>query len=350
MSETDALCWPRDMLRICSLIASEKAVLKIVTKMKNESYFAERWILHYKNILGDVKLIVFDNMSTEPEVFEVYEKYKEHILLIRFEGFMDCLHMANKFMRLYQALAASARFFAILDADEFLYMTDGAKAISDQTIVTFLEGQEDVRFFAPFWLANINDRENIFGFDPKDLWLLHLGKPIVSSSIIPAFAHALKIYECPILHHTKDLPLAAYGRAPVCFVLLHLKNTNTYQRIKSNMQKLAAFGVVKDSKDFKSLLTIHPKNIEAGHIRGYVMETRRLTELILQNDKGQGQSGNRVELIGNTSLKFYPETLRQEFYSLIGRDYFDLFHFNAGIAAANHCTHIDSYIRLEKNE
>lgn len=346
MTDSDKLAWPRDATRICSRIEGNKATLKIVAKMKNESFFVEKWILHHLQIAGDANVIIVDNMSTESEVFEVYEKYKKRIILIEYDDYMDFVHMSNVFMQLYRSLTASALFFTIIDADEYLYLWDGGKAVSDGSIVSFLAGSTDVSFFAPLWLANVGDNERLLQFSPNDLWFVHMGKPIVSPRIIPALESAALKYSCPALHHTKDLPVEMYGKAPMVFFLAHLKNVNKYHRIKSNMQKLAALGVVKHQNDYRSLLTVRAELIDVGYVRGYIDETRKLTEMILRGDAPKNDLENVVELVDGGGLKFYPEELAHAFEQIVNMDYFQILRFDPEVAAENHCTTFESYRRF----
>lgn len=346
MTDSDRLSWPWDATRICSLIEETKATLKIVTKMKNENFFVEKWITHHLNIVGDSKIIVFDNMSTESEVFTVYEKYKDRIILVEFDGYMDLIHMSNVFMQLYRSLAASSLFFTIIDADEYLYLWDGAKAVSDESVVSFLEAMTDVSFFAPLWLSNVGGNDRMLQFSPNDLWFAHMGKPIVSPRIIQALEAATLKYQCPVLHHTKDLPVEMYGKAPVAFFLAHLKNINKYQRIKSNMQKLEAIGVVKHQNDYRSLLTVKAELIEVGYIRSYIYETRNLTEMILHGEAVNDDLDNVVELMDGGCLKFYPEGLANIFEEVMNMDYFRLLKFDPELAVANNCGNFDNYRRL----
>jgi hypothetical protein len=114
---------------VFKFIEQDKSVFKIVTKKKNESFFIEKWIVHHLNIIRDTKLIIFDNMSNDEYVHSIYRKYKDNIILIKFNMYMDCIHMCNKFMSLYKSLAASSRFFTIIDSDEYLYLYNDNKVI-----------------------------------------------------------------------------------------------------------------------------------------------------------------------------------------------------------------------------
>ncbi|MDR2055848.1 MAG: hypothetical protein LBQ10_08290 [Desulfovibrio sp.] len=347
------LLWNKDRRKICSLVEREKSIFKIVTKTKNENFFIEKWIRHHIKILKNTKLIIFDNMSTDEYVIDIYKKYERNIILVKFDGFMDAIHMAHLFMPLYKALSRSSIFFTIIDSDEYLYLYDGNTIVSDCSVTAFLKDNQNAHFFAPCWMDNINADENLFSFDPRNLWLFHLGKPIVNSKIIPKFEIALSKYNCPILHHTKDLPLSVHGEAPTRFLLLHLKNLNRYQRIRANMEKLVAFKIVAHRADFKNLFQIDADLIQQGHVRAYVRETRKLAGDILDSD-GQGDkninntfSGGRIEVLEDCSLRFFPDRLEEEFKKLIAppADYFSLIDFSADLQKSGQATTINSYLR-----
>jgi hypothetical protein len=292
-------------------------------------------------------------MSTDEYVIDIYKKYEKNILLIKFDGFMDAIHMANLFMPLYKSLSRSSVFFTIIDSDEYLYLYDGNKAVNDNSIISFLKDNMNVHFFAPCWLDNINADETLFSFNPRNLWLFHLGKPVVNSKIIPEFEIALSKYDCPVLHHTKDLPLSVYGKASTGFLLLHLKNLNKYQRIRANMEKLAAFKIITHRNDFKTLFQLDADMIQQGHVRAYVYETRKLAGNIAASgqagkDTGTGSLGDgRIELREDGSLRFFPDNLEEEFKKLFNSpsDYFSLINFNADALKTGQFTTIKSWLQ-----
>jgi hypothetical protein len=140
------------------IIEEEKSIFKIVTKTKNESFFIEKWIVHHLNILQDTKLIIFDNMSDDDYVHSIYRKYRDNIILAKFDVYMDDIHMTSSFAKLYKSLSISTKFFTIIDSDEFLYMYDDGKIVNDNSIVKFINDNNDCNFFAPCWIENISDK------------------------------------------------------------------------------------------------------------------------------------------------------------------------------------------------
>jgi hypothetical protein len=243
---------------------------------------------------------------------------------------MDCVHMAHLFMPLYKALAASSEFFTIIDTDEYLYLFDGKKIVNDDSITLFLKNNTDVNFFAPCYVQNIHSEANVFSFNPEDLWLFHLSKPVVNSKMVPKFEISLAKRWFTILHHTKDLPLFCHGKTRTRFLLLHMKNLNRYQRIKSNMQKLTAFKILEHDNDFRTLLGINMDMIAPGHVRSYVLETRKLADGILntgEHAQDAVQAG-KITLGEGGSLQYAPEALETEFKGLLDAEYFELLKFN----------------------
>ncbi|MDR1660302.1 MAG: hypothetical protein LBR94_08200 [Desulfovibrio sp.] len=257
-------------------------------------------------------------------------------------------------MPLYRALARSSLFFTIIDSDEYLYLYDGNKIINDGSIVSLLNGSQDARFFAPCWINNVNADEKLLSFNPRNLWSFHMGKPVVNAKIIPEFEIALSKYDCPILHHTKDLPLSVYGKAPTRFLLLHLKNLNRYQRIRANMEKLVAFKIIRHRSDFTTLFQFNADLIQQGHVRAYVRETRELAGDILDSDERGGKKPDadspghgRIEVLEDGSLRFFPDELEEEFKRLMDpfSDYFRLSNFNADLPDIGQFTTINSWLR-----
>jgi hypothetical protein len=348
------LLWNKDRRKVCSLVEQDKSVFKIVTKTKNENFFIEKWILHHIKILKYTKIIIFDNMTVDEYVINIYKKYEKNIILVKFDGFMDAIHMAHLFMPLYKALSRSSMFFTIIDSDEYLYLYDGNKIINDSSITSFLEDSLNMHFFAPCWMDNINANEKLFSFNPRNLWSFHMGKPIVSSKIIPEFEIALSRYNCPILHHTKDLPLSVHGKAPTRFLLLHLKNLNRYQRIRANMEKLVAFKIIAHHSDFKNLFQLNADLIQQRHVRTYVYETRKLAGDILDSDGQSGKNADadscrngRIELLEDGALRFFPDKLEGEFKKMLNSpsDYFSLINFNAELQKIGQFTTINNYLQ-----
>jgi hypothetical protein len=341
-----------DPEKVYSALESEKSIFKIVLKTKNEVFFIEKWIIHHLNILQDAKLIIFDNMSDDEYIHNIYEKYQDNIILIKFNWYMDCLHIVNYSKNIYKALSASSKFFTIIDTDEYLYLYDGNKVINDNSIVKFLEENTDCNFFVPAYLNNITNSENFFSLDYQNLSILHCSKPIINTKLYQIFESSLAKYKYPTLGHTQFLPISAYGKTKIRFLLLHLKNLNKYQRINANMMKLVSLNIVKNNKDFFSILKIDIDNFDTNTIpgrqgRAYVIETRKLIESILCIDEKSTDLSKdaRIKFHDDGTLAFTPESYEKDFLNLLDSDYFDLIQFNSDKIDMNQYTTIYSYIK-----
>lgn len=266
--------------------------------------------------------------------------------------------MGHKFIQLYKSLSVSSKFFTIIDSDEFLCFYDGDRVVKDNSMVEFLDRNMDCNFFAPCWMENIEDNERLLSFNSQDLSVFHWGKPIINAKMIPVFESLLSKQQYPILHHTVQLPIQTYGKAPTRFLLLHLKNLNKYQRIKSNMQKLAALGFARNANDFSALLKIDLDTIQDADLctahdanaRRYIIETRKLVEnLHATTTKQPGEHGT-VELRDDGLLAFSSGSYEEEFVRMMNSDYFDLINFNPSNVDMDNCATIHSCGHLLQNK
>lgn len=341
------------IVNVFDRIRNDRSTFKIVTKTRNEDFFIEKWIVHHLAILQDVKIVIFDNMSDNEYVHEIYRKYKDKIILAKFDMYMDTIHMGHKFIQLYKALAESSRFFTIIDSDEFLYFYDGNRVVKDGSMVEFLAKNSDCNFFAPCWIENIEGDERLFSFNPKSLSMFNWGKPIINRRMVPLFESLVSKREWPILHHTVQLPIQTHGKAPTRFLLLHMKNLNKYQRIKSNMQKLVALGFAKNANDFSALLkidldTIQDVNLYTRHdanARRYIIETRGLVESLHATPAKPSEERGTVELCDDGLLAFSSRVLEDEFIRMMNGDYFDLINLDMSKIGINSCPTILSCVQ-----
>jgi len=116
--------WDANHAEFCARIEKVRATVKILLKTKNDPIFIERWIKHHIKIVGPENLIIFDNMSDDPEVLSIYRKYRDQIIIITFAGFHNRLHHIPSYYGLYQSLAKSSDYFLFLDTDEYLILIE----------------------------------------------------------------------------------------------------------------------------------------------------------------------------------------------------------------------------------
>lgn len=122
-SSEDIPRWEANSAQSCARIEMVRSPLKIVLKTKNDPFFIERWITHHINIVGPENLIIFDNMSDDPEVFSTYRKYRDRIHIIQFAGPHNNLHHIPSYKKLYQSLAKSSKYVLFTAAPGASYVT-----------------------------------------------------------------------------------------------------------------------------------------------------------------------------------------------------------------------------------
>lgn len=315
--------WPLDQAEICSILRSHKAFYKVVLKTKDEVYFIERWIQHYLELLGtDAILPVFDHMSTNPLVYEIYEKYADNILLIQHSWGFNTVHVTNLMYPFYAALRASSTYYSFLDTDEFLYLYAGGKLQSGAKVLQAM-ARFDANFLPTMWLNNTCYSERFFSFSGKYQQLLHdflHGKPILNSRAFKDDMH-------DILHNL-HIPFSYRCVAPTPFVLIHLSTANIARRIQVNMDKMVQTHILPDNMAFDIL---HELDLEqVSHFRqNMVKHTLELIELE-KNGVQEPETPLHETVIfdKNAALQFTPAELKDVFkyYVNPAADFFELFN------------------------
>lgn len=275
--------WEKDRTSLCERISRTKADLKIILKTKDEIYLLRRWLSHHITIVGAANIIVFDNMSSDPEIDKIYEEYREQIIIARFSGYQDDIHIADRFPELYAAIAESARFFVFLDTDEYLiWLKDDLTWIKDSSILQRISAREESGVLPAAWLGNVpffHDRFYVGSGDDEtgeDLgWGLKWGKPVISTKA--DFAGNLL--------HNAYLDFKMYEKSCCLNVfILHLASFSPEQRIASNMRKLRAIKFISDAENVQTVLARDANAIGHPLIRGYVDELRELAAIDLTKE------------------------------------------------------------------
>lgn len=329
MSKAHMYSWDTEAGQACAVIAAGREPLRLILKTKDEEELLERWLRHHLGILpAHAKIIILDNMSVSEKVLGLYEEYAERLVVIRFSGNQDRVHIMDRFELLYKAIWRSSTYYAFIDTDEFLYMHTGNKLISDERIIQYIYNNQDIIFFPTWWLRNDYFRDDIFMFtdDIKSLCsMIMFGKPIVNSRLIRDILLMNKV-----TMHTAQLPVAAYGTSPCLFVLLHLSHLSKMRRIMSNMEKLKSLGSIADARDFHAVAYANIEAIGNITVRRYVEEIRDLALSLGEHIEGPdrpleiGPGHFTVDRQG--ALSFYPQELAQCFRHFVNakRSFFDL--------------------------
>src|ERR1700690_1579011 len=256
--------WESDSAEICDRIGRVRAPIKILLKTKNEPFFIERWIAHHAKIVGPENVIVFDNMSDDPQVLAVYRKWRGEIPIVRFGLGHFCLNIHHTYLYgdLYRALAKSCDYFLSLDTDEFLVLMNDDRYYHDDRIVSFVEENSTYDLFPATWLPNANWSAELFNCGPQAVDLarnLACGKPLIRSDKIPT----------GFSNHTFQLGVRLFAPPfKANLFLLHLSRLNPRQRMTANMNKLVAAAVAApgQSPETIALRTDITDPIMAGYV------------------------------------------------------------------------------------
>lgn len=320
--------WEEDAPEICALIENSPTTLRIILKTKDDELLIERWINHYINIVDKKSdIIIFDNMTTNKNVLDVYQKYMEKIVVIRYSCYFNELHDVNKFSNLYSSIWKSSKFYTFIDTDEFLYLYDRGSVISGNAIVDFLDNSIGVNFFPTFWLKNMYYRDDVFIFKENIEYIRYLaamGKPILNSE---------KARKCirNIMIHALHMPLSIYGKSPCCFLLLHLNMLSKSQRIRTNMNKLVQHGLIRHAHDFKTVLGLNLETVNHGVFRYFVREIRAL---LAAPDVASETIGPGHVALQDGALQFYPLGAKKIFDRYVNKDmtFFELLDLNPALS------------------
>jgi hypothetical protein len=270
LSFDDFPLWGRDTGACTALVVRRHATLKIILKTCNDPWFLERWIRHHAGIVGMENLIVFDNLSDDPTVLDIYRRHAPELAVIRFAGWCDDLHNTDTFRPLYDALAASSAFFCAIDTDEFLTRFDAGRCLGGPGMVDVLAGSQGRGPLPVFSLDNTDGRDDRFVCGTTLQNLLHAmawGKPVMPS------AAPLRGY---INHPVQVAPELYTPRLRTDLAILHLRNLWRAQRIASTVAKLRGIGFAPPGETAEALAARDLAGIQDFNVNRYVPELRRL--------------------------------------------------------------------------
>jgi hypothetical protein len=262
--------WESDRAAVCARIESAPGFLKILLKTRNDAFFLRRWVRHHGRIVGLENLIIFDNMSDDPEVLGFYERFADSLHVIGFGSHHDDLHDRAKFPDLYDSLARACEYFIFLDTDEFLILCDGVRFHASAAVVRFLMGNRDVDAFPGTWLLNLVGSDTMFrcGTDFARLSEgLVWGKPVIRASA--AFGG--------FINHNGQLDKALFApRVLTNLFVLHMVQLSARQRVLANHQKLVARKFIAPDESLEAVAARDVADVTDGNVKLYVEEIKRL--------------------------------------------------------------------------
>lgn len=313
-SDDSLLHWSVNSEELCARIERTRSTVKIVLKTKNDPFFIERWIKHHAKIVGGENLIIFDNMSDDPNVLSVYRRYRERVEIVRFSGSHNDLHHSLLYKELYRSLARSSEFCVFLDTDEYLILIENDKYYDDDRIITFVSDNKAYDLFPSTWLWNANWSPVQFscGTGAADLAdKLACGKPLIRSDAIPTgyfnhnFQLSSKIFAPPFKTN---------------LFLLHLAHLYPQQRISTNINKLISRGLAR--ADDSPAMFAKRSDITDKVAASYVKEIRDF--LALNECQNPGRSTLKpgcLELSLNQTISYYSNVERKAINDFISDPY-----------------------------
>jgi hypothetical protein len=303
--------WDTHREACCRSIARRRATLKILLKTKDDPFLLERWILHHRKIVGPDNLVIFDNMSTHPEVIRVYEKYSNAIQTISYPKFHNSLHDVSACPELYDTLRDASRFFIFLDTDEFLILIDDDRYYDDEGLVDFLGEQDEADVHPATWLPNADWRASRFrcGDDFDGLaggiaW----GKPILRA----------KAGLSGFINHNAQLHPSLFAKPfRTNFFVLHLKHLFPEQRIAANVAKLKAFGFAAPEDSPEAVARRSLDGITNENAIRYVIEIRKLMAVTGHRPADTALGAGCLELLDDHGIGYYGKKERALLRGLI---------------------------------
>lgn len=308
--------WGADTAEILSQIVSQPSPFKIILKIKDDPYFLERWIRHHSAIVGINNLIIFDNMSSLDEMFDIYGRYADNLLVVQFSGFHNRLHRTHEFPELYEGLQKACNYVAFLDSDEYLvhigpdYCVRTGKFVLD----TLLSLNTSV--IPGSWLENVAGYEDRFWYDIGQNHAvagLRSGKPIISTSALVS----------GMINHNRQIDVSIYDRNVVLnFFVLHLKRLSPEQRIESNYRKLHAYNAFKRKLTIDEVLQLNPDDFPQGNKRNWIREIQQFAKLRGEKFDRDAPLVNGTVLINNHDfLVFSNAEQRSVFDTFLSQPY-----------------------------
>lgn len=322
--------WGRDNARVAALARSRPGLVKIILKTRNEGLLLERWLRHYLAIVPEGEpIIILDHMSTDRDVWDIYGRYADRIMLVQYDGHVDSAHSLAKFGDLYRAVWDSCAFYALLDTDEFLYFHDGARLVGGSGVLSPLERHGGAGVFTSLVLHNVYKRDDAFYCSEQSApSCLPPGKPLLNAALMR------ERLTMPVGHNF-DLPVRLLEGARLGFVLLHMTHLSREQRIKTNIQKLVNFGMLKAGMPIAGIMRLELDGIPPSPVRTYLEELQRLMRIDDEEaETRQCLLRDHIEIAGDGSLSFFPASMEPAFSRMVDPavSFFDAIGFDPATA------------------
>ena len=302
------LRWETDKDTVCESVRKRESFLKIILKTRDDPILLDRWINHHVRIVGEESIIIFDNMSIDISVMQIYQSNK-NMLICQFNGYQDYIHDSQRYKELYAALKVSCKFYIFLDTDEFMAWAYNDRFYGDEQVLYRLKELPSGVCYPGVWLRNLIGHDNRFYAFSEEYLVdgLLWGKPLIATQTN---------ITCSLVIHNEHLfkTNMISLRSPRNLFVLHLNRLVPIQRIRANIFKLRTYGVYADEKNLEEILAIDTSLIEDQNHRIYTREIQALAQLPLGFKEQLGMS---VEFCDDGSLQFSDEKTKLIFSSFL---------------------------------
>jgi hypothetical protein len=269
----ELLNWQIDEEEIKKEIEGVYSPLKIILKTKDESGLVEEWVAHHKKITG-ASLIIFDNLSEENSVKEVYQNLESDAKFFEFSGNHNLIHDTSFFSGLYESVRKSCDYYVFLDTDEFLYLTDGAVIYNDFNDFLKVQGVRREDVFLGFWaISNGSNKHALYFNDIPSRFssCLKGGKPIISSkAVVSGFIN----HNIQLMENNIGSELSVGGGVLVAHYNMFYKE----RRIEVNRRKILAHGFMNSEEEIDNALADGDFSRYSGNLKNYLQEIYRCVE------------------------------------------------------------------------
>jgi hypothetical protein len=262
--------WQEDRDAAVRAIKAKRGRISILLKTKDDAYCLEEWIEHHAAIVGMSNLIIFDNNSTDERAKAILARHQPDLLVLRFDGFHNDLHVPEKIPELYAALSESFEYFLFLDADELLVVIRGHRWYNGARVGEYLAALGETPVIPAPWLYGAPRFPNLFKFGRRESDLyndIRWGKPLLST----------RLNLRGIINHNIQIDRSHYPEAFPCgLFVLHQAHVSPAQRIRSNLKKLVARRFAMPGETADEVLRRDLAGVEDRNIHLYVSEIARL--------------------------------------------------------------------------
>ncbi len=223
--------------------------------------------------------MVADNGTTDERVLEIYDRWKDKILIFQFDGPHNLLHCGTRFKELFAKIADTCQKFAFIDIDERLVRITEDSWSADPSVAQVIAQSSADHLVPTAWLINkMRSMDSFFVRDqPGSLGIkenVRMGKPFFPSGLVGK--------HCEIHNFQYRDKLGFDAASGKDLFLLHFTQFPE-RRIMTNRNKLISRGIVPQNYSAEDILAMDTNQFSDQAFLPLVDEIRWMKALI---DKG----------------------------------------------------------------